>query len=81
MNGQRPFITTDSTFPGSGALGAGLITDLLRSWDNLEELLLKQWDSPSTELATPWLIHVALSVKWIKNFALDGCNSQHSCPW
>ena len=59
-NGQKPFIQTDATFPGSGAYGAGLITDMMRSWDNLRGVISQA---------------MSLSLFGIGNTVVDSCGS------
>lgn len=59
-NGQKPFITTDATFPGSGAYGAGLITDMSRSWANLRGVISQA---------------MSLSLFGIGNTVVDSCGS------
>lgn len=36
---NKPFLFTDSSFPGSGAYGVALITDQMRTWDNLRNTI------------------------------------------
>lgn len=57
---NKPLIFTESTYPGSGAYGAALITDQLRTWDNLKNTIS---------------MAMGLSLYGIGNTMVDSCGS------
>jgi len=62
---MRPLVFSESTWAGSGAFGAAVITDLARTWDNLKTTISMQ---------------MSMSMYGLQNTVVDACGTYGPGP-
>ena len=60
LNTNKPFLVSESSWPGSGQYGAGVITNQHRTWDDLKNTISQA---------------MALSLFGVGNTLVDSCGS------